>query len=244
MDSVWKTLSTIDCKEYVEQKGNLSYLSWAWAWGITKQHFPSANYEMLPHETYPDGTVMVRCNVSIEGMTHQMWLPVMNYKNQAVSNPDAFAINTAMMRCLTKCLAMFGLGHYIYAGEDVPKADTTELFDQLLAVLDDDDVFAFFEFNDSLTQVERNNAFNSAPPQQKTKYKNQWRERETQAVATLKDVYEAITEAIENDDDAGFFENVDGMGEYTKKRLRALMSADQRKQAGIFTARRQPTEED
>ncbi len=244
MDSVWRALSTIDCAEYVEQKGKLTYLSWAWAWGITKQNFPEANYEMLPHETYPDGTVMVRCNVTIEGITHQMWLPVMNNRNQAVSNPDAFAINTAMMRCLTKCLAMFGLGHYIYAGEDVPEMDNTELFSQLLEVLDNDDVFAFFEFNDSLTDIERNNAFNSAPPLQKTKYKEQWRDRQSQAIATLKDVYEAVTEAIKNDDDAGFFENVDGIGEYTKSRLWALMDADQRKQAGIFTARRPQTEED
>ena len=51
--SVWETLSKIDCSQYVERKGNLTYLSWAWAWGITKQNFPDANYEMQPHEPSP-----------------------------------------------------------------------------------------------------------------------------------------------------------------------------------------------
>jgi len=133
--SVWETLSKIDCSQYVERKGNLTYLSWAWAWGITKQNFPDANYEMQPHETFPDGTVMVRCKVTIQEVTHEMWLPVMNHRNQAISNPDAFQINTSMMRCLTKCLAMFGLGHYIYAGEDVPreeKPDPEEEYQKLV----------------------------------------------------------------------------------------------------------------
>ena len=121
--SVWETLSKIDCSQYVERKGNLTYLSWAWAWGITKQNFHDANYEMQPHETFPDGTVMVRCKVTIQEVTHEMWLPVMDHRNKAISNPDAFQINTSMMRCLTKCLAMFGLGHYIYAGEDVPREE-------------------------------------------------------------------------------------------------------------------------
>ena len=37
-----------------------------------------------------------------------------------------FDINTAIMRCLVKCLAMFGLGTYIYAGEDLPEASKEE----------------------------------------------------------------------------------------------------------------------
>jgi hypothetical protein len=55
-------------------------------------------------------------------MMRHMWLPVMDHRNKAISNPDKFAINTAKMRCLTKCFSMFGLGHYIYAGEDLPEA--------------------------------------------------------------------------------------------------------------------------
>ena len=66
---------------------------------------------------------MVYCTVTIDGLSRQMWLPVMDFKNQAISNPDCVQVNKAKMRCLVKCLAMFGLGHYIYAGEDLPSAE-------------------------------------------------------------------------------------------------------------------------
>lgn len=242
--SAWETLSKIDCSEYVERKGNLTYLSWAWAWGITKKNFPDANYEMLQHETFPDGTVMVRCNVTIADITHQMWLPVMNHRNQAVANPDAFAINTAMMRCLTKCLAMFGLGHYIYAGEDVPEANDSDLFEDLCKMLDNKDPFAFFEFNDALSDKERNAAFNSAPPTKKTHYKDEWRKRQSESIVILNETIEAIKTAIETDDCIMFEENVDGMGARTKKRLWASLDAVERKKAEQFAAEIKKREED
>jgi hypothetical protein len=78
-----------------------------------------------------------------------MWLPVMNHKNQAISNPDAFQINTAKMRCLTKCLAMFGLGHYIYAGEDLPEVEQ----EKLSVPIND---YQYQELNDLLIETESN----------------------------------------------------------------------------------------
>jgi len=115
---IWQTLSKIDVSDHIEKKNDLSYLSWAWAWGILMENYPDATYEFLEPETHINGSMTVFCQVSINKTTRLMWLPVMDYRNKAIPNPDAFAINTAKMRCLVKCLALFGLGHYIYAGED------------------------------------------------------------------------------------------------------------------------------
>jgi hypothetical protein len=121
MQSVWETLSNIDCSEFIERKGNLSYLSWSHAYQILMKHYPNAQYEMLPEERMPDETVMTSCRVTIADQTREMWLPVMDHRNNAIANPDARKISDTRMRCFTKCLAMFGLGAYIYQGEDVPR---------------------------------------------------------------------------------------------------------------------------
>ena len=128
--SVWKTLSAIDVNQHTEKKGNLTYLSWAWAWAVTKQHYPEATYAFLDNEIHADETMTVHCVVSIENINHEMWLPVMDHRNKAVSNPNAFQINTAKMRCLTKGLSMHGLGSYIYAGEDLPAPEPEKPYEQ------------------------------------------------------------------------------------------------------------------
>ena len=128
--SVWQTLSKIDVNKHTEKKGNLTYLSWAWAWAVTKEHYPEATYAFLANEIHADGTMTVHCIVSIETVDHEMWLPVMDNRNKAIKNPDAFAINTAKMRCLTKGLSMHGLGAYIYAGEDLPQGEPEKTYEQ------------------------------------------------------------------------------------------------------------------
>lgn len=124
---IWETLSKVDVSEHIEKKGNLSYLSWAWAWAEFMKHYPEAGYDVEQVHYFEDGTAEVRCEVRIskgaEYLKRSMWLPVLSHSNKAVKNPDAFAINTSKMRCLVKCLAMFGLGHYIYAGEDLPEQE-------------------------------------------------------------------------------------------------------------------------
>jgi len=129
-ENIWKTLSAVDCNDKTEKKGNLTYLSWAWAWGIVQDHFPDSEYHFTQFDHpsglttdamyYPDGTASVHVIVSINNIQRTMWLPVMDYKNKAIDSPSSRDISDAKMRCLTKCLAMFGLGHYIYAGEDIP----------------------------------------------------------------------------------------------------------------------------
>lgn len=84
------------------------------------KYYPEAEFQFAEPKSQPDGTMMVFCTVKIGDHSRTMWLPVMDYKNKAIVNPDSFAINTANMRCLVKCMALFGLGLYIYAGEDLP----------------------------------------------------------------------------------------------------------------------------
>tara|TARA_R100000995_G_scaffold18469_2_gene7587 strand:+ start:9101 stop:9889 length:789 start_codon:yes stop_codon:yes gene_type:complete len=119
-ESVWKTLSKIDCSDKAESKNGLTYLSWAWAWGILMENYPQATYDFLNEEWDREDRCTVWCKVRIGELERLMWLPVMDYKNKAIVSPDTRAVSDTRMRCLTKCLAMYGLGHYIYAGEDVP----------------------------------------------------------------------------------------------------------------------------
>ena len=128
---MWETLSKIDVSDHTEKKGKFTYLSWAWAWEVFCDHYPESEYE-VSDKSFPDETMEVQCHIQVsrEGDTvkRNMWLPVLDHNNKAIKNPNAFHINTAKMRCLVKCLAMYGLGHYIYAGEDIPKQKSTAEF--------------------------------------------------------------------------------------------------------------------
>lgn len=130
MARVWADLSAINVNEHVQKKGNLSYLSWSWAWSTLMSKYPEAYY-VFQDQAQADGSVMVECVLTIhegeEVATRTMWLPVMDHRNKAIINPDARAISDSRMRCLVKCMAMFGLGFYIYAGEDIPSAEKETL---------------------------------------------------------------------------------------------------------------------
>ena len=121
--SVWTKLSSINVNENTEKKGMFTYLSWAWAWGIVKENYPAATYEVHDNIFYPDDSVETRVSVTIEDQTHTMWLPVMDNKNKPIHGPHARDISDTRMRCFVKAIAMHGLGHYIYAGEDIPQTD-------------------------------------------------------------------------------------------------------------------------
>jgi len=111
--------------EHVEKKNGLSYLSWAWAWAEALKADPKASYkiEMFNCKCYMEinGTAMVFVTVTMFDKPMTCQLPVMDYRNKAIPTPDAFAVNTAIMRCMTKALSLHGLGLYIYAGEDLPE---------------------------------------------------------------------------------------------------------------------------
>lgn len=161
--TMFENLYAINVNEYTEQKNGLTYLSWSYAWAEFKKVYPNATYEIekfgeskLPY-VYDENTgYMVFTKVTADGLTHEMWLPVMDGANKAmkatsytyqvkeynygkptgkmidktVEAATMFDINKTIMRCLVKNLAMFGLGLYIYAGEDLPeepKADEKKI---------------------------------------------------------------------------------------------------------------------
>jgi len=122
-------LLKINVNERVEKKGGLSYLSWAWAWAEVLKIDPQATW--VAHLYGPPGaeqpcmwigdTAIVHTSVIINGQRRECMLPVMDNRNNAVKNPDARKISDAIMRCMTKTIALHGLGLYIYAGEDLPE---------------------------------------------------------------------------------------------------------------------------
>ena len=137
---IWDTLSTIDVSEHTEKKGKFTYLSWAWAWAEFSKHYPNCDYK-LSDRVFPDGTMEVHCKIKVfnetETVKRNMWLPVLNHQNKSITNPNSFDINTAKMRCLVKCLAMYGLGLYIYAGEDLPESDPEAIAADWIAKIDE-----------------------------------------------------------------------------------------------------------
>lgn len=147
--NTFETLFHLDVNEHVEQKktgkATLSYLSWAWAWAEVKKRYPEASYTIHKFENnlpyvYDEHTgYMVFTEVTIDGVTHEMWLPVMDGANKAMKSQPytystkygdkrveaatMFDVNKTIMRCLVKNLAMFGLGLYLYSGEDLPQPE-------------------------------------------------------------------------------------------------------------------------
>jgi hypothetical protein len=115
-------LRKINVNENTEKKGKFTYLSWAWAVDQLLQLDPSATWRYDQPMAFGD-TLMVFCTVTAFGKDMTAQLPVMNNQNKAMLNPDAFAVNTSMQRCLAKAIALHGLGLYIYAGEDLPEVE-------------------------------------------------------------------------------------------------------------------------
>lgn len=127
----WNLLK-LNVNEHTEKKQSLTYLSWAWAWQEALKADPKASFKVHTFATVDcgaspvmniNGTGMVWVDVTLNGTTRTGFLPVMDHRNKPIIEPDAFQVNTALMRCLTKTLALFGLGLYIYAGEDLPEND-------------------------------------------------------------------------------------------------------------------------
>jgi hypothetical protein len=120
--SKYSELRKIDVSSKIEKKNGLSYLSWAWACDQLLQQDPMATWSYGEPVKFGE-TLMVFCTVNAFGKSMTAQLPVMDYRNKAIPNPDAFAVNTAMQRCLAKAIALHGIGLYIYAGEDLPQDD-------------------------------------------------------------------------------------------------------------------------
>ena len=133
MSSVFETLNAINVNGHTEQKNGLTYLSWAWAWTEVKKAFPDANYTIYENADglnyHTDGrTAWVKTGVTIDGIEHIEYLPIMDYKNKSIplESVTSYDVNKAIQRSLTKACARHGLGLYIYAGEDLPEGETQD----------------------------------------------------------------------------------------------------------------------
>lgn len=149
--SVFETLFEINVNDHIEKKKDLTYLSWPYAWAEVKKKYPNATYKIhlfgekqLPYVFDESVGYMVFTDVTINDLTHTMWLPVMDSVNKTMKSTSytyntkfkkdilveaatMFDVNKAIMRCLVKNLAMFGLGLYIYSGEDLPEIETEKI---------------------------------------------------------------------------------------------------------------------
>ena len=117
-------LAGIDVSEHKEQKGQFSYLSWAWAVDQLLRYDPKANWETLRFDGMPymktELGYFVEVAVTVKGVTRSQIHPVLDNRNKPIAKPSPFDINTSIQRCLVKAIALHGLGLYIYAGEDLP----------------------------------------------------------------------------------------------------------------------------
>ena len=123
---IWDTFSQIKKEDLpIAKKGsmNLDYLSWAHALHLAIDSFPYLTFHCDKEKSYDDGSMMVFASVTIEENTREMWLPVMDNKNNSIINPSSRQVSDNKMRCLVKCLALFGLGLNVYAGEDLKYLD-------------------------------------------------------------------------------------------------------------------------
>jgi hypothetical protein len=121
-------LLRVNVNAHTEKKNGLTYLSWAWAWAEALKADPQATFQVhtFGEKPYMDvnGTGMVWVSVVMFNQGRTCMLPVMDHRNKPIQSPDAFQVNTAIMRCMTKALALHGLGLYIYSGDDLPMEDT------------------------------------------------------------------------------------------------------------------------
>lgn len=125
--SVFETLSNIEVKNKVRQKGNFWYVSWSNAVRELLKHYPEANWEFTKFDGMPylktSAGCFVECTVTVGGIGRTQMLPVLDFKNQSVSDPDATQINKSQQRALTKAIALHGFGLELWAGEDLDRAE-------------------------------------------------------------------------------------------------------------------------
>lgn len=152
--SVFDTLNSINCNGKVEKKNGLTYLSWSFAWEEVKKHYPDSFYTIyengdgIPYFT--DGrTCWVKTGVTIEGLEHVEYLPIMDFKNRSVplEAVTSMDMNKAIQRSLTKACARHGLGLYIYAGEDLPESTKEEISDAIRGVSSFGELDAYLKDN-------------------------------------------------------------------------------------------------
>ncbi len=130
----YKELRQINVSQHIEKKNGLSYLSWSWALDQLLQLDNDATWEYLEPKKFGE-SLMVFCKVTAFGKSRTAQLPVMDFRNRAILNPNSYEVNTAMQRCLAKAISLHGIGLYIYAGEDLPIRDQDQVTDNPLMLI-------------------------------------------------------------------------------------------------------------
>ena len=196
MSEVWNRLSKLNVNDDKEKKGKFDYLSWADAWKSVQNNSDSASYTMDEDIVYPDTTREVRSTVTIDGVSHMMWLAVMDHNNRAIKNPDAAAINKSRMRCLVKTIAMHGIGLYIYAGEDLPDVDPAELLVLKNHLGDEKGSYDPQDFSKNLinligtyTKIEATKTGEPVPPRQRMTFLRELLEQNQTSIDELSDAF-------------------------------------------------------
>ena len=219
MDKVnrYIALSRKDVSNGIERKGNLDYLSWAFAWNALVEEYPESTYYFGDPVTFPDGSMMVKAGVTVRDITHEMQLPVMDHRNKAIASPNARDISDAQMRCFVKSIAMHGVGMGLYLG-DLKHVVAETKFDKAEQLLASQDASGFHEFVQvQLNETERVDIFNDAPPGRKTAFKAEWRALLSNANTQLDESAAAISEAYEADDHSLLKETIEELSSYERK---------------------------
>ena len=225
---IWETLSAIDVSGRVKQKNGLTYLSWAWSWGTLMENYPESTWKYLEERYFKDGTCQVQISVTVRDgdrkASRTMRLAVLNYSNKAIENPSASDISNASMRCLTKCIALFGLAHYIYANEDMPEASKKEkelkkeLFSSFMTAIETNDGLLMNEVADKMNDEWWKASYNSFKTD-KTKQKRNVDRLISEGMAMFRDCIAEYKEHQDNDDELGMIQLMDDLSPYWQERL-------------------------
>ena len=222
-------LSRLDFSHGVEVKhGGLKYLKWSVAWHLLMTKCPDATYYYDDPITLPDGTMLVRTGVTVGSTTLTMQLPVLDHRNKPLSNPNSFDYNTAAQRCLTKNIAMFGVGIDLYHGDKVNITEASN-YEKAREYISAQDSMGFLEFLGTLTERQQVYLFNDEqiPKGQKTAFKNDHRALVKQANDFLDSVAECIAEATEQNDEVLLQETIAELSSFERTAVWGRLSADQ-----------------
>lgn len=232
MESKFKQLSVVDCGEFIEKKGNLSYISWASAWDLLNKHCPGATYEHHEPVTYPNGEMMVSCSVAVDGISHTMHLPVLDHRNKPIQNPNVFQINTSMQRCFAKAISMHGLGLYVYRGEDLPPSEEVdgEAMYEEFAHRYEQDQHACAVWYSQLSEEQMSAIKDGSPNRKKTATQTQVRELISQMHATFDEYAENLRQAVQKGDVLAIQQLQGELDDYERTCVKDRLSGEEKHQ--------------
>jgi hypothetical protein len=222
-------LSRLDCSHGIEVKhGGLKYLKWSVAIHLLFSRYPESTYYYGEPMTLPDGTMMVKTGVTVEGLTHEMQLPVLDHRNKPIASPNSFDFNTAQQRCLTKNIAMHGVGIDLFHGDkiNITEASNYEKAQQYISAQDS---MGFLEFIQGLTERQQVDLFNdeAIPKGQKTAFKNEHRTLVKQANDFLDSVAECIAEAEKSKDEMLLQETIAELSSFERTAVWGRLTPEQ-----------------